>query len=224
MEFRLFRDEDRPALERLWEQETEWGSLTPELWQRLYEANPNGPAMVVVATENGVDGIVGQMAFVASRVSVSGRIVQAYRPFAPIVVKKLRMFRSPELHDHPMARIYMHSAALVKERGAGLIYTLPDRKFQRMVKMMRYMQAGSFELWSMALPMPEPFRADSGCGVPIGISSDIVERLWRQASGMHRAIVVRDALAFPWRANKDESLAVRRGDEVIGMACYRLEG
>src|SRR6187399_1539434 len=86
--YRLFRQEDRPQLERLWEEETPWGTLTPELWRRYYEPGIYGDPLVTVALSG--DKVIGQFVFTASQVALGAQIVPSFRAFAPILRAEFR--------------------------------------------------------------------------------------------------------------------------------------
>src|SRR5689334_9038002 len=86
--YRLFREEDRPDLERLWEEETEWGRLKPDLWQKYYAPSVYGDPLVTVALSG--DRVVGQFVFTASQVAVGARIEPTFRAFAPILHAEFR--------------------------------------------------------------------------------------------------------------------------------------
>ena len=124
-----------------------------------------------------------------------------------------------------MARMYAYAAQVMQERGAGLIYMLPDRKWMRLLRLMPSSFAAKFELWTMPLPMPASLPATQGCTVePLDLSRHDVDALWRTGSPFFRPLVVRDSAALPRRFGGDEAVVVRQGADVCGVASFRLQG
>src|SRR5918998_5346703 len=87
--YRLFQDADLPGLLQLWQEETHWGSLTPEVWRQWFVDTPYGASRIAIAVDESGD-IVGQMIFSPSHVSVDGSEVHALRLSSPILRKDLR--------------------------------------------------------------------------------------------------------------------------------------
>lgn len=221
--FRTIRPEDRPALEQLWEEETRWGPLTPGQWSRFYEDNLNGSGLVVVATDLESSRVVGQFLFVAAQVSIHGRIISACRAYAPIVGKGMRMFRSPNLYEHPLFQMHAFGLSLLRERGVGLVYTIADPKWIRMLRMMPDVNLAVFELWSLPLPVPAAFALESDCTVePLLDHPGDVNEIWDRASALHNVIVRRDAAAMNWRLDGATGVVVRRAHRPVGLACLQI--
>ena len=122
--YRLFQDSDLPGVLRLWEEESGWGALTPELWRQWYRGTPFGDAVIAVAVDES-GAIAGQETFVPARVAVGERVVKAWRLSAPILRNDLRRHSLGDM-DHPTFRLYQtatHSAAV---QGTDIIYALPE--------------------------------------------------------------------------------------------------
>lgn len=122
--YRLYREDDLPGLLRLWEEETDWGVLTPEMWRQWYVDTPHGPCLVVVAVDENGD-IAGQEVFTPSRVIVGDRQVHALRLSAPILRKDLRRASILSM-NHPVIGLYIAGMNAAVERGYGLVYALPE--------------------------------------------------------------------------------------------------
>ena len=53
LDYRLVREDDLPGIQRLWKEETSWGTLAEELWQRLVVGAPEwGGISGAVATDD----------------------------------------------------------------------------------------------------------------------------------------------------------------------------
>src|SRR4051795_12192735 len=94
--YRIGSAADRTAIERLWQEETDWGHLADLHWKAWYEPNPYGEPVPILMTETN-DEVAGQIVFLPSLVSVRGRVMAACHPFAPILRKGVRGFRGTDL-------------------------------------------------------------------------------------------------------------------------------
>src|SRR4028119_1733778 len=108
--YRLYQEDDLPGLLRLWEEETNWGTLTPEMWHQWYGDTPLGSCLVMVAVDEN-EKIAGQEVFIPSRVMVGDQEVRALHLSAPILRKDVRR-RSIRRLDHPFVALYEAAAVL----------------------------------------------------------------------------------------------------------------
>ena len=122
--YRLYQENDLSDLLRLWEEETDWGTLTPDTWQQWYVDTPYEPCLIVVAVDEKGD-IVGQEVFTPSRVIVGERQIQALRLSAPILRKNLRRVSIGSM-NHPVIGLYIAGMNAAVERGYSLVYALPE--------------------------------------------------------------------------------------------------
>src|SRR5437868_455635 len=99
--YRLMEERDRPAILRLWTEDTEWGAPGAGI-SSWYASNPNQGSLAVVAVDENNEA-VGQFIFMAAEVFVNGRAHQALRPIAPIVARSFRFIRPERAAQHPMA-------------------------------------------------------------------------------------------------------------------------
>ena len=122
--YRLYRDADRPALQKLWNEETKWGNLTRDLWDEWFVNTPYDPAIIgVVEDESG--RIVGQAVGLPTLVQVDDRQVRALRLSSGILQERVRKRRLSG-DDHPIIRCFQclrESAAV--SRVYELVYGLP---------------------------------------------------------------------------------------------------
>ncbi len=124
LQYRLYCDEDLPGLRRLWQEETRWGDITPEVWRQWYVDTPHGPCLVVVAEDESGE-IAGQEVFTPSCAVVGDREVRALRLSAPILRKELRR-ESLRRVDHPVIGLYMAAAEAASAQGFHAVYALPE--------------------------------------------------------------------------------------------------
>lgn len=221
--YRLVQKEDFPGVQRLWKEEAGWGAFAEELWRRYVVEAPHGGISGTVATDTETGRIVGQFAFVPSRVSVDGREVRAFRPGAPIVAKSLR-FRSANPLSHPVVAMYKFAVKALRARGDGLIYMVPDARWLRLFKMFPFLQTGSFPLWRLTLPLRAPLALGAGFTAgPLGAWDERVDRLWAASRRLHGCMVVRDSRTLPWKLGEaqHELLAIERGGELVGLTASR---
>jgi hypothetical protein len=225
LHYRMLTENDRPALQELWMEETNWGPITEQMWQRYVGEGPLGGVTGAVAVEDG--RIVGQFAFSPWRVTVNGREYRAFRMSAAIVAKKLR-FASSDPLAHPAMGMYLHAAKELGARGDGLIYALPDPYWMRFARTFPRFQEGKFPLLSLDLPlaaewaMPEGFTAAPFAA----LDDERVDRLWQTWSGFHPCSVVRDSRSLPWKigTGEYEVLGIERGGGLAGLVASRRQG
>lgn len=226
-DYRLCTEKDLPELRKLWEANTEWGTITDEMWQRYILDSPLGEMFMVLACDSETGEIVGEFAFTLTLLNVKGREIRAYRPGAPIVAKSARMFRSPNPLHHPVVAMYMEGVRILKERGDGLIYMVPDPRWNRFFKIFPALQCGKFPLWSLRLPLSQPFEIDPHYEVATGCDWDEnVDCLWEQWSKFHGCAVVRNARILKWRVGYGDFLltSIRRQGELVGLVAHRAKG
>jgi hypothetical protein len=225
--YRLYQDTDLPGVRRLWEEHAGWGTITPEMYRRYVEDAPFGISGVVA--ENTDSGeILGQFVFVPSIVMVDGREISAFRPAAPIVSESFR-FRSVNPLQHPVAAMYLQAVRLLRKRGEGLIYMVPDPRWVRFFRLFPNLYGGTFPLWSISLPLAATLPLEPGYMVlELGLADldDRVDRLWQTASRLHGCSVLRDVRALRWKLGQADYsiLAIEREGELVGLVSSRQKG
>lgn len=229
LQYRMSTEDDLPALQQLWMEETDWGALTEQMWQRYVVEAPMGGVAGAVAEEDG--RLVGQFAFVPSLVTVDGREYRAFRMAAPIVAKTFR-FTSPNPLAHPVAAMYLYTAKQLGARGDGLIYAIPDPRWVRFLRMFPRLQAGKFPLWRVDLPLAAEWPMPDGfTAAPFAALDDPrVDRLWQAWSRFHPCSVVRDSRSLPWKIGSGEyeilgvERNVERNGELAALVASRHKG
>jgi hypothetical protein len=121
--YRLAEDADLPGVLRLWQHETDWGTLTPELWRRWYIETPYGRSLVVVAVDE-LEELAGQVILTPSRLSIDEREVLGLRLSALTLRKDLRGMPLQNAM-HPVSRLYLAAIEVATAAGFGLLYCLP---------------------------------------------------------------------------------------------------
>lgn len=227
LDYRLLQDDDLPGLQRLWREETDWGALAEEMWQRLVVGAPEWARISGAVATDESGAIVGQFAFVPSLVAVGGREVRAFRPGAPIVSRSLR-FRDSNPVNHPAVRMYNYAVKALRARGDGLIYMVPDPRWLRLFKMFPFLRCGSFPLWQLPLPLGRPLSAAAGysAGRLTTLDDERIDRLWKRARGLYDCLVVRNSRTLAWKLDETgyEVVGVERGGELVGLASARAKG
>src|SRR5579883_400758 len=199
LEYRIGTPEDRAAIERLWESETEWGHISEVHWTKWYEENPYGKPIVVVATDGPDGSVVGQFVFLPSLVSVGGRIVKACRPFAPVIRGDARGY-SRDFRNHPVMQMFHAGVAAMREQGVSLLYMIPNPKWLSLIERLNLFRIAVLPNYEHVLPFEQPFPADDEYSVgPLVQGPDQIDSLWTAAARRHDCIVVRDSSKWPWR-------------------------
>lgn len=225
--YRLHRDEDLPCLQRLWEEETNWGTFSfTERWHRHVKQAPFGGAIIVIATDTDTGQLVGQFEFLPWLVSVNGREMRAFRPGASIVAKAIR-FRSSNPFDHPVAGMYQHAIKALGERGDGLFYTMPDPSWMRFFRMFPMLHCSSFPLWSRTLPLEKALPLGEGytSGL-LSVWDERVDRLWNMHLRFYGCSVVRDSRSLQWKIGGGNYtiLSIEKSGEMVGLVTSRQKG
>jgi hypothetical protein len=228
--YRMHVKEDEPALIKLWSEETGWDQVDAEAWGNRFLRTPLGPGRFAVTEDTATHEILAQFAFIPSLVSVDGREISAYRPFAPIILKAARgLFLTPNFFEHPAVRMYREAVQALRNAGAQILYSVPDPQWLRLFGMAPAptLQCTTFPLWSLKLPLPGALPLHSSYTVGPGeLCGERVDKLWRRAAELHGCLVVRDSRGLPWKVgNGDYSLmGVKRDGDLIGLVASRPKG
>lgn len=224
---------DLPDLDRLWQEETDWGQQSAEL-QRWFMEAPFGKPSVVVASDGQTGKAVGQFRFMPMRISVNGRDVNAVRPFGTIVTKEAHMAAGARaVLDNPIARMYLRGADEFRARGAGLMYIVPDERWVGLFKRwalalkMFKIKYASFPLWSLPLPLTSGLLplGDAFTSSPL-TTWDEVDQLWKTSRKLHSCMAVRDAGALRWKLAQASFTvtAIKHAGQLVGLVASREKG
>lgn len=161
--YRLFRDDDLPGLLRLWEQESGWGAITVEQWRRWYLEGPNGPAIVVVATDG--NEMLGQEVFAPATLLLHGEHVPVLRLTAPILSRRLRRGSARSM-AHPVVQLYWLGAKAGAARGFGLIFALPEHAWLPFFRWLPEFETAEFPCVACGLTGPMPTGGVDAVALP----------------------------------------------------------
>jgi hypothetical protein len=228
--YRMHVKDDEPALMKHWSEQSGWDHVNSEAWENRFLRTPLGPARFAVAEDASSQQILAQFAFIPSLVCVDGQEVAAYRPFAPIITKEARgLFLTPNFVDHPAVRMYREAVQDLKSTGTRLLYSVPDPQWLLLFGFapVATLQCAKFPLWSLQLPLAEPFPLHCSYAVgPAELSSERLDKLWQRAAEVHGCAVVRDSRGMSWKVGNDGYMVVgvERNGELIGLVASRPKG
>lgn len=233
LKFEMFDVADLASLDRLWEDETDWGEQSQALRQWFMDA-PFGKPSVLVATDAETGKAVGQFRFMPARVSVNGREVSAVRPFGTIVTREAHeaaAVRTP--FDNPVWAMLFRGLEEFRARGAGLFYIVPDERWAGFLKRSDVvlkttgMKLGSFPFWSFPLPLTSGLLplGEGFTAAPL-TTWDKVDQLWEAARKLHNCMVVRDASVLRWKLAQATFTVtgIERDGELVGLVAAREKG
>ncbi|HEX6899180.1 MAG TPA: hypothetical protein VF789_05680 [Thermoanaerobaculia bacterium] len=227
LHYRLVENDDLPGVQRLWREETNWGTVGEDLWRRLVVEAPDWAKVSGTVATDESGRIVGQFAFLPSLVAIGEREVRAFRPGAPIVSRTLR-FRDSNPLNHPAVRMYSYAVKALRARGDGLIYMVPDPRWARLFKMFPVLRSGSFPHWQLPLPLEAPLAHGAGWSAArvAALQDPRIDALWERARRLYGCMVVRDTRTLGWKLHEPgyEVWGVERGGELLGMASGRPKG
>lgn len=224
--YRFRQESDLPKLDKLWQNSTDWGGLTPIVLSKHFDDTPFGQSIVVVAENPEDQEIVGQAVFMPSRVSVRGKQVKAFRPFAPILA---RSFRASSLKSvqHPILQLHNYALEQLRGRGEQLLFALPNPRWMPLFRGLPGFLHSSFPLWSLPVPLVAQFQpeAEYSCG-PLTHWDQRVDRLFEVAAQQFACMIVRDAAVLYKKVGTPdyEVLGIERSGELVGIVASKPKG
>lgn len=218
---------DRDELVRLWSSaETGWDRIDRKVWEHRFVNTPFGEAAIALAIEEETNKIVGQLIFIPLVARVEGREVSAYRPYAAFLVKEARSFQGLNPLAHPMLKLYRLATDSFRQKDVGLIYMLPDPLWTRMLHFVPGFLTGKFPLYSLKLPLAEPFALPDGyCAVEIKASDVRLDGLWEKAAKFYNCSIVRNSKSLAWRTSHFNFFCkgIERGGELVGFVALQYK-
>ena len=211
-----------------------WDRLAPN-WgfsSQLIEwagRNPAGPPLIVLAELT--DGtIAGHLAFRPGVLRVGNRETLTARAGAVIVSPTLRTWLDGDGRPaNPVFGMYSFGCDLLRARGFGSVYMLPDARWVRLLQMMPNLVRGSFPLHSLKLPLERPFDLGSDIRVSVLTNWDArIDRLFEATAGRFGSIVRRDSETLSWLVGSAtgtfDVLGIERDGELIGVVASQERG
>ena len=187
--YRLFEENDAPAVAALWERETDWGRIEASRLETLLRT-PAGEGILALAIED--DGtrrgrVVGQLMFLPTAVCVDGEVVRAVRPAAAIVAADVRDgLHSADVVEfgHPVVALYALAVEEAQTRGARLVHALPNPGVLRFFELIGGGGIQLFPLWSRGLASGDPAeRLPAGTTARLVTSyGDPIQELWEASA------------------------------------------
>jgi hypothetical protein len=180
--YRLADDKDLPAVMRLWQRETDWGTLTPELWRHWAIETPYGRSLVVVAVDDHGE-IAAQVILVPSRLVVDEREVAVLRLYAATLRKDLRGMPLQSA-THPVGRLYLAAAEAAVAAGYSLVYILPGSSlypFLQRAGVAEGLMTAEYGCVAISIPSTASNEAGHLTARPVADFGPEYAELWRAA-------------------------------------------
>ncbi len=124
LSYRIFKQSDLEKVLELWEKYSGWGAISEQQFHDWHMNTPYGDCMIIVA-EDSVDGVIGQMIFVPSKVYIDGSEKKSYRIMAPIINNNFRGFDIKDI-EHPAYAMFRFGIKEAKKNDHNIIYFLPS--------------------------------------------------------------------------------------------------
>lgn len=227
LKYEFYQDASLLGFERLWLEATEWGKIKSGHAPLMLNA-PFGKPRVIIATDTDSGEDVGQFHFLPLHVMVDGKVIRAVRPFGTIVTPAMHaaaVINNPL--DQPAVAMYTRAVAELKAMGEQLVYMVPDPRWIRLFKMFPFLQAGTFPLWSLPVPIEKPVELDKAYTVaPLKEGDERVDRLWEKSSRLHGCMVLRNGSTLQWKLSNAgyTTTAVEKDGELVGLVASRQKG
>jgi hypothetical protein len=230
--YRLYEEKDIPAIIKLWEQESGWGSITTEQFNKWFVNTPYGKAVIVVA-ENSEAEVIGQIVMSPSRMIVDGREIKSLRGAAPIVSKEMRGGNIKDF-DHPVATMFRKGFEMAFAAGYQYFYSFPAYGWLGLLRLIPRMMpnpsdTASFDCFSVSLSENQvSVEKDDLLKVVLQTKiTDEYDNLWNEAveqMPIHCSIV-RKASWLQWVIGGMYVLEVRNvlDDKLVGYAAIKKE-
>ncbi|MDQ3749285.1 MAG: hypothetical protein M3367_09800 [Acidobacteriota bacterium] len=184
--FRVFKEEDIPALIALWEENSDWGELSEEEFRRWFLNVPEGNCIIAVA-ENQNGKIIGQEVFTPSTIWVVGKEKKALRVSAPILAKEIRA--NMEQSVSPLLGMYKLGLQTAAERGYSILYSFPLRAWLILFKLSTKMglgkvQTAEYDCYSLSLKSVSSRTFSAGKELHVSLLEEFnrdFDSLWESA-------------------------------------------
>lgn len=205
--YRLFEKDDIVGVLRLWEEESGWGAITEEQFDRwIY--TPFGECLIAVAVdESGT--IVGQQVFMPSNFYLDGTEIKACRVIAPILSKDIR--DNIRKKNHPFYEMHHTCLRAAISQRFSLIYGFPMHSWLTVLHLfpkvgLPKMETAEYECWSLPKTSFKNFSIifdDLEASPTTEISADF-DGLWNEAKRKFpiKCGMVRNAERLRWKLGK----------------------
>lgn len=219
MTCRLYTPDDLDAVVELWNSNADWGTIDGAQWEKVFRHTPNGPATIVLATNEKGGEVLAQFVFFPLMVSVGGKTIKAFKPCAPIMKKTVRT----DLGLVSFLKMYRYAVRHFTAQGVNLFYMMPDPRWARGFQMIPGVQVAKFPLWCLPLQENIPARLPAGYEVEdITASDDRITPLWQKTAQLYDCSIVRDRDFFSWKLSHRayHSFGVIHEGRLVGFAAF----
>jgi len=200
--YRMNTIEDEDELVNFWSKYAGWDQIDKAVWEHRFMNTPMGRSSVALAIDDDSKKIIGQFIFVPSKVSINGKEVSAFRPFAPVVYIDMRNGDSLNALQNLILEMYNLAAEDLKRKGAGLFYMVPDPRWIRAFKIFPFFQIAKFPLWSKNLPLENTYDIPEIYNVEeVEFGDPRMDKLWESASANYQGMVVRNNEILKWKVS-----------------------
>lgn len=226
IEYRMADDEDIDAMAEFWSDNSGWDVIDRNEWERRFVNTAFGQAVVALGLDEETKKIIGQFIFIPITISVKGKEIMAYRPFAPVLQKTLQTkfgIASLLTGQHPLLKMYKIVWEHLANQGTKLIYILPDPRWSRVLQAFPFIMTHRFSLWSIShTDSHNIVLADNVTVLKIKPSDPEIDPLWQQAASVYSCSIVRNSQSLPWKTSHGnyQVCLVRQNDEVVGLFVY----
>ncbi len=181
--YRPYEKNDVSQILALWENSSDFGSLSQEIFETWLKT-PYEKAEIIVA-EHEHNQLIGQMAFMPTRMVVNGQLVKAVRIAAPILHKN---YRFTEASAHPIFEMFMKGIERARNHGFSLTYIFPARGWLRAIEMYSELvikwQSATFNTFSVTIKESADNKALENSHLNLKIAESFTEeydQLWKNA-------------------------------------------
>jgi hypothetical protein len=196
-DLRLYTDDDIDDLVQFWNENSGWDIIDRIEWEKRFYKTPHGPASIALIIDDSKK-ILGQFIFIPSRIAVDGKVINAYRPFAPVVRADLRKLSGLVTIFDFVQKMYRFAAKSFIEQGVFIIHMLPDPRWVRAFSFLKGTKMGSFPLWSMPMENGSTFTLPSGYTIEnIRTDDERINDLWRKLLSCINVVSFATLLCYP---------------------------
>jgi hypothetical protein len=219
--YRMYAPNDIDALVQFWKENAGWDQIDRKEWERRFHGTPYGNASVAIAEDMDSGSIVGQFLFIPTVISIDGKEVKGFRPFAPVVKESVRAELGLLTLMEIVLKMYNYAMDEFKKDGVGVIHMLPDPRWAKAFEFIPDAQVDYFPLWSLNLPLQQKFSLPDAYTVsPIQPNDERINILWEKNSKLYGCIFPRNTVTLPWKTSHGnyQTLGVFHKDELIGVS------
>jgi len=184
--YRHYKETDKEEILRLWQEESGWGAITHEQFERWFINTPFGKCIIIVAVDTN-DGVAGQIIFSPTKMIVNGEEIKSLRASAPIIRS---VYREENLRsfDHPAFALIKKGIEIALEEGYQLVYSFPSYGWLGLLRMFprvmpNYCGLTSYDCFAISLEEPQTF-IESQKDYRVSISATFTQEydyLWLEA-------------------------------------------